>query len=77
MILYDAWNNFHNFNLAQFYMEQMLNEIYLSLILNYDSLCLQIFFFFWENWDNTVDSNQLFAIKFKLKNIHVTWLLII
>lgn len=76
MILYDAWNNFHNFNLTQFYMEQMLNEIYLSLILNYDSPCLQIFFF-WENWDNTVDSNQLFAIKFKLKNIYVTWLLII
>lgn len=45
MILYDAWNNFHNFNLAEFYVEQMLRGIYLILILNYNYSCAHRFFF--------------------------------
>lgn len=44
----------------------MLNEIYLSLILNYDSPCLQIFFFFFEK----IEITQLTLINYLQLNLN-------
>lgn len=42
----------------------MLNEIYLSLILNYDSPCLQIFFF------EKIEITQLTLINYLQLNLN-------